>query len=144
VRTSSPSTSAACPQELGENSAQRLDGSPERQLAHEQDPLQGVARSRAEGAENGRGDGEVEPAARLLDVGGGEVDDDAALVDVHPDLREGTLDPYAALPNCRLGEADEFEERRPSHGGNFDANGMGLKADERGTEGGGKHETSRL
>ena len=160
VRTSTPSTSAASAalargddgalhaarpraEELREHAAQRLHRALERQLADEEHALERLARRRAERAQRGRGDGEVEPAAGLLHVGRREVDDDAALADVDAHVRQRALHAHAALANGRLGEADELEERRTRAGLDLDANGVSVETDERGAERGGEHGPAR-
>ncbi len=129
----------ARPEELRQDASYRLNGALERQLSHEQHPSQRVARSRAERAEDGRCDGQVEPAAGFSDVGRGQIDHDATLVDVHAHLRECALDPHATLADGGFSQADELEEGRTSYGRDLDPHGVSLKTDERGTERGGKH-----
>jgi hypothetical protein len=116
-------TSRARSEELGEHAAQRLHRPLERQLADEENPLERLARSRPQRAHDGGSDGQIEPAARLFTSAGREIDDDPALVDVDPDLRERALHAHTALANGGLGKTYELEERWPAQRFDLDANG---------------------
>ena len=134
-----PDAVRARAEELRKDAAQRLHRALERQLAHEEHPLQCLARDHSQRRGGGGGEREVEPAAGLLHVGRGEVDDDLALAQKEADLGQGALHADAALADRRLGEADELEVHRPASALDLDADEMGLKTDERCAERRGEH-----
>jgi hypothetical protein len=84
-------------------------------------------------------DSQVEAVSALFQIGRGQVDHDAAVAYIDPDLHEGAANTDTALANCGLGETYEIEVRNPSARFNLDTNRMGIEPYESGANGGGKH-----
>ncbi|MCY1286998.1 hypothetical protein D9M70_359810 [compost metagenome] len=100
----------------------------EGQLAQAFDPFQGRGRQLAAGGEYPKGDGEVEAAAILGQVGGGQVEGDAARREVEAAVLDGAADAVLALfdggfrqPHQGQGRQAVGEVRLDRHRRGFDA-----------------------
>jgi hypothetical protein len=87
----------------GQGALDRADAAVEGQLAHGGEVLELLGQELAGGDEQAQGDGQVEAAGALGQVGRGEVDDGAAGVAVVAEVDQGALDAVDAL----LHDADE-------------------------------------
>jgi hypothetical protein len=130
----------------GHRAAQRREHAPYRsqragegELTEQRGPFEGVRRDLAQRAEGGDGDGDVEGAAALLEIGGAEVHGDHVLREVDPDLLERGAHADAALARARLGEAHEVEVGGAAARVDLDADGVRVETDQREGERRGLH-----
>ena len=126
-------------EELREHAADRTDLAGERQLAQEERAFDRLDRDEPERRERRDCDREIERAPGLPQIAGGEVDDDAVLVEEDAELRERRADAHATLADARFGEADEIEHRRSARRLDLDADEVGVDAEQGGGEGGCEH-----
>ena len=88
----------------GQHARNRTQASVEPQLAHQQEAAQIVDAQRAISAENADGNGQIEPGAFLLQVGGRQVDGDVRGRNQVAGVLDGGAHAVAALPHRRVGQ----------------------------------------
>jgi hypothetical protein len=132
-----PHAAVAGRQYLGEYSPHRAHAAGEGELAEHDPGVEALGGAVAGGGEGGDGDGEVEAGARLLHVGGREVDRHPPQGKEVPGLLDGRADAGARLAHGDLREADEVEGGQSAGDVDLDLDGVRVEADERAGVGGG-------
>ena len=92
--------------------------------------LQLLGQQLAGGDQQAQGDGQVEAAGVLAEVGGGQVDDGAAGVAVVAEVGQGALDAVDALLDGHFRQADQDRLGQPGRGIHFHLDGHGVDADQ--------------
>lgn len=130
--------------EMCNDSAEWPEAPVERKLAEKYRVPERLRRYRTERGKRSHGNGEVERAPSLLQIGRREIDDEPILTEVDPDPRESALHPNATLANRNLSESDELEHGNAPSDLHFDTHGMRVEPDEDRTLCSGQHGPTAL
>ncbi len=111
--------------------AHRLDASVEGELAHHHEAPRRLGPDQAGGAEQADGHGQVEGGAVFFNVGGSQIDGDAARGEFVARVLDRRLDPILALLDRPLGQANGGELGQALGDVDLDLDRVGLDSEER-------------